>query len=184
MVKEFKIRYSIIDIETTGGKFNQEKITEIAILRISENNKVDILHKLINPLKKIQPFVERLTRLNNKMLKNKPIFSDVAIEIQDFTKNSIFVAHNVNFDYRVLRKEFKSVGIEFLRKTLCTIKLSRDAFPLEKSYGLGKLTSRIGIKINNRHRAIGDAEATLKLFNMIREKLSENDIKKHISEYK
>ena len=104
MVKEFKIRYSIIDIETTGGKFNQEKITEIAILRISENNKVDILHKLINPLKKIQPFVERLTRLNNKMLKNKPIFSDVAIEIQDFTKNSIFVAHNVSFDYRVLRK--------------------------------------------------------------------------------
>ena len=99
------------------------------------------------------------------------------------TKNSIFVAHNVNFDYRVLRKEFKSVGIEFLRKTLCTIKLSRKAFPLEKSYGLGKLTSRIGIKINNRHRAIGDAEATLKLFNMIREKLSENDLRDYIKEY-
>ena len=111
MVKEFKIKYSIIDIETTGGKFNQEKITEIAILRINEKNKVDVLHRLINPVKKIQPFVEKLTRLNNKMLENKPIFSDVAIEIQDFTKNSIFVAHNVNFDYRVLRKEFKSVGI-------------------------------------------------------------------------
>ena len=119
MVKEFKIKYSIIDIETTGGKFNHEKITEIAILRINDNNKVDVLHKLINPIKKIQPFVEKLTGLNNKMLKNKPIFSDVAVEIQDFTKNSIFVAHNVNFDYRVLRKEFKSVGIEFLRKTLC-----------------------------------------------------------------
>ena len=113
MVKEFKIKYSIIDIETTGGKFNHEKITEIAILRINDNNKVDVLHKLINPIKKIQPFVEKLTGLNNKMLKNKPIFSDVAVEIQDFTKNSIFVAHNVNFDYRVLRKEFKSVGIEF-----------------------------------------------------------------------
>ena len=184
MVKEFKIKYSIIDIETTGGKFDHEKITEIAILRINEKNKVDVLHRLINPMKKIQPFVEKLTRLNNKMLENKPIFSDVAVEIQDFTKNSIFVAHNVNFDYRVLRKEFKSVGIEFSRKTLCTIKLSRKAFPLEKSYGLGKLTSRIGIKINNRHRAIGDAEATLKLFNMIREKLSENDIREYIKECK
>ena len=126
--------------------------------------------------------MEKLTRLNNKMLENKPIFSEVAGEIQDFTKNSIFVAHNVNFDYRVLREEFKSVGIDFSRKTLCTIKLSRKAFPLEKSYGLGKLTSRIGIKINNRHRAIGDAEATLKLFNLIREKLSENDIREYIKE--
>ena len=70
----------------------------------------------------------------------------------------------------------------FSRKTLCTIKLSRKAFPLEKSYGLGKLTSRIGIKIKNRHRAIGDAEATLKLFNLIREKLSENDIREYIKE--
>tara|TARA_S200000501_G_scaffold245657_1_gene230086 strand:+ start:2141 stop:2695 length:555 start_codon:yes stop_codon:yes gene_type:complete len=184
LVKEFNIRYSIIDIETTGGKFNQEKITEIAILRIDESSKVDVFHKLINPIKRIQPFVEKLTRLNNKMLENKPKFSNVAVEIQDFTKNSIFVAHNVNFDYRVLRKEFKSVGIEFLRKTLCTIKLSKKAFPLEKSYGLGKLTSRIGIKINDRHRAIGDAEATLKLFKMIRKKLSEDDIRKYITEYK
>ena len=182
MVKEFKIKYSIIDIETTGGKYNQEKITEIAIFRVNENDKVDIFHTLINPLKKIQPFVEKLTRLNNKMLENKPIFSDVAVEIQDFTKNSIFVAHNVNFDYRVLKKEFKSIGLEFLRKTLCTIKLSKKAFPLEKSYGLGKLTSSLGIKINNRHRAIGDAEATLKLFNTIRKKLSENDIIKYIKE--
>ena len=182
MVKEFNIRYSIIDIETTGGKFNQEKITEIAILRIDENNMVHVFHKLINPTKKIQPFVEKLTRLSNKMLKNKPIFSEIAVEIQDFTKNSIFVAHNVNFDYRVLCKEFKAIGIEYSRKTLCTIKLSRKAFPLEKSYGLGKLTSRIGIKINNRHSAIGDAEATLKLFEIIRKKLTVNEIRKLITD--
>ena len=182
MEKEFNIRYSIIDIETTGGKFNQEKITEIAILRIDENNMVQVFHKLINPTKKIQPFVEKLTRLSNKMLKNKPIFSDVAVEIQDFTKNSIFVAHNVNFDYRVLCKEFRAIGIEYSRKTLCTIKLSRKAFPLEKSYGLGKLTSRIGIKINNRHSAIGDAEATLKLFEIIRKKLTVKEIRKLITD--
>ena len=182
MEKEFNIRYSIIDIETTGGKFNQEKITEIAILRIDENNIVQVFHKLINPTKKIQPFVEKLTKLSNKMLKNKPIFSDFAAEIQDFTKNSIFVAHNVNFDYRVLCKEFKAIGIEYSRKTLCTIKLSRKAFPLEKSYGLGKLTSRIGIKINNRHSAIGDAEATLKLFEMIRKKITVKEIRKLITD--
>ena len=69
MVKEFKIKYSIIDIETTGGKYNQEKITEIAIFRVNENDKVDIFHTLINPLKKIQPFVEKLTRLEVNLAK-------------------------------------------------------------------------------------------------------------------
>ena len=137
MVKEFKIKYSIIDIETTGGKFNHEKITEIAILRINEENKVDVLHRLINPMKKIQPFVEKLTRLNNKMLENKPIFSDVAVEIQDFTKNSIFVAHNVNFDYRVLREEFKSVGIEFFKKNFMYDKIIKKSLPTRKILWIG-----------------------------------------------
>ena len=139
MVKEFKIKYSIIDIETTGGKFNHEKITEIAILRINEENKVDVLHRLINPMKKIQPFVEKLTRLNNKMLENKPIFSDVAAEIQDFTKNSIFVAHNVNFDYRVLREEFKSVGINFSRKNFMYDKIIKKSLPTRKILWIGEI---------------------------------------------
>ena len=164
MIETTDIIYSIVDIETTGGKFNQEKITEIAIFKIKNDGNISVYHQLINPKKKIQLFVERLTGLNNFMLKNKPVFEEIAEDIYDFTKNSVFVAHNVNFDFRVLRNEFSQIGKKFDRDLLCTIELSKKVFPDMKSYSLGKLVSNLGIKIKNRHRADGDAKATLDLF--------------------
>ena len=174
------IIYSIIDIETTGGKFNQEKITEIAIFKIKNDGNISVYHQLINPKKKIQLFVERLTGINNIMLKNKPVFEEVAVDIYDFTKNSVFVAHNVNFDFRVLRNEFSQIGKKFNRDLLCTIELSKKVFPEMKSYSLGKLVSNLGIKIKNRHRADGDAKATLDLFILIKSKISQKELDKYI----
>ena len=162
-----RIIYSIIDIETTGGKFNEERITEIAIFKIDDKGNTIKYHKLINPQKKIQPFVKKLTGITDEMLIDKPLFSELVNEIDEFTKNSIFIAHNVNFDYRVLKDEFHRCQRKFIRKTLCTIELSKNVFPNENSYSLGKLVSSLGIEIKNRHRADGDAEATLKLFNKI-----------------
>ena len=155
MVKEIinKI-YSIIDIETTGGKFNFEKITEIAIFKIDTKGNVTKFHQLINPKKKIQPFVEKLTGINNKMLIDKPIFREVANEINRFTKDSIFVAHNVNFDYRVLKKEFNNIGIEFKRNlrfncdkiiTKLPIKKILTLWYFEKYFDLGSITKLAAI---------------------------------------
>lgn len=114
------------------------------------------------------------------MLYDKPLFSDFAKEIDDFTKNSIFIAHNVNFDYRVLKEEFKRIGLNFKRKSLCTIELSKSVFPDEKSYSLGKLVSSLGIEIKNRHRADGDAMATLKLFKKICLNINKKQLSKFI----
>ena len=175
------IIYTIIDIETTGGKFNEEKITEIAIFKLSRNGNISKYHKLINPEKKIQPFVEKLTGLNNKMLKNKPVFSEISQEINSFTKGCVFVAHNVKFDYRVLKKEFSRIGMKFQRDLLCTIELSKVVFPEMKSYSLGKLVSNLGIKIKNRHRADGDAEAKLNLFIMLTNNIERHKIDELIS---
>ena len=170
-----KIIYSIIDIETTGGKFNEERITEIAIFKIDDKGNTIKYHKLINPQKKIQPFVKKLTGISNEMLIDKPIFSDLAVEIDEFTKGSIFVAHNASFDYRVLKKEFDRINKKFKRKTLCTIELSKKVFPDKKSYSLGKLVSSLGIDMKNRHRADGDAEATLHLFKKISKYLKKKE---------
>ena len=170
-----RIIYSIIDIETTGGKFNEERITEIAIFKIDDKGNTIKYHKLINPQKKIQPFVKKLTGISNEMLIDKPIFSDLAIEIDEFTKGSIFVAHNASFDYRVLKKEFDRINKKFKRKTLCTIELSKKVFPDKKSYSLGKLVSSLGIDMKNRHRADGDAEATLHLFKKISKYLKKKE---------
>ena len=180
MKETTEIIYTIIDIETTGGKFNEEKITEIAIFKLLKNGNISKYHKLINPQKKIQPFVEKLTGLNNKMLENKPVFSEIAKEINSITKGSVFVAHNVKFDYRVLKKEFSRIGMKFHRDILCTIELSKVVFPNMKSYSLGKLVSNLGIKINNRHRADGDAEATLNLFIMLTKNIETDKLDKLI----
>lgn len=121
-------------------------------------------------MKEIQPYVQNLTGINKKMLKNAPKFIDISKKIIDITNNCVLVAHNAGFDYRVLRNEFTSIGVNFNRKTLCTIELSKELLPDQDSYSLGKLANSLGIKIEKRHRADGDAMATLTLFKMLLEK--------------
>ena len=127
-------------------------------------------------MKEIQPFIQNLTGINKEMLKNAPKFTDISKKIIDITNNCTLVAHNADFDYRVLRNEFTNIGVNFNRKTLCTIELSKELLPEQNSYSLGKLAASLGIKIEKRHRADGDAMATLKLFKMLLEKDKANVI--------
>jgi DNA polymerase III subunit epsilon len=127
-------------------------------------------------VKEIQPFIQNLTGINKEMLKNAPKFTDISKKIIDITNNCTLVAHNADFDYRVLRNEFTNIGVSFNRKTLCTIELSKELLPEQDSYSLGKLSASLGIKIEKRHRADGDAMATLKLFKMLLEKDKANVI--------
>ena len=127
-------------------------------------------------MKEIQPFIQNLTGINKEMLKNAPKFTDISKKIIDITNNCTLVAHNADFDYRVLRNEFTNIGVSFNRKTLCTIELSKELLPEQDSYSLGKLAASLGIKIEKRHRADGDAMATLKLFKMLLEKDKANVI--------
>jgi len=159
--------YTILDIETTGGKFNEEGITEIAIHKFDGHQVVDKFISLVNPEKEIQPFVANLTGINNKMLNKAPKFHEVAKRIVEITQDSVLVAHNAQFDYRILRTEFRRLGYNFERKTLCTVDLSKSLLPDAESYSLGKLVRSLGIPMSDRHRANGDAMATLKLFKLL-----------------
>ena len=162
--------YAVIDIETTGGNYDQEGITEIAIYQYDGYKITDQFCSLINPKKQIQPFVKKLTGINEKMLQNAPIFFEVAKRIIEITENCIIVAHNAAFDYRILKTEFKRLGYEYERKTICTINLSKELLPDQKVFNLGKLASNLGIPFSDRHRAFGDAQVTLKLFELLIEK--------------
>jgi DNA polymerase-3 subunit epsilon len=159
--------YSILDVETTGGKFNEEGITEIAIYRFDGEKIVDQFVSLINPEIPIQPFVQQLTGINDKMLINAPKFYQIAKRILEITENSILVAHNSSFDYRMLKIEFERLGYKFYISQLCTVKLSKKIIPDLKSYKLGNLVKNLGIPISNRHRASGDALATVELFKLL-----------------
>jgi DNA polymerase-3 subunit epsilon len=162
--------YAIIDIETTGGKFNEEGITEIAIHKFDGVDIIDSFVSLVNPEKEIQPFVVNLTGINNKMLRNAPKFYEVAKRIVEITKDCVLVAHNASFDYRILRTEFKRLGYDFDIPTLCTVELSKIIIPDLESYSLGKLCRNIGIPMSDRHRANGDAVATVKLLQLLLQK--------------
>ncbi|WP_415224694.1 exonuclease domain-containing protein [Psychroserpens sp.] len=168
--------YAILDIETTGGKYNEEGITEIAIYKFDGHQVVDTFISLVNPERDIQPFVVNLTGINSKMLKSAPKFYEVAKRIVEITEDCIIVAHNSQFDYRILRTEFKRLGFPFIRKTLCTVELSKQLIPDQASYSLGKLTRALGIPVSDRHRANGDAMATVKLFKILLSKDLEKQI--------
>jgi DNA polymerase-3 subunit epsilon len=168
--------YCILDIETTGGQFNEEGITEIAIYKFDGREVVDQFISLVNPEIPIQPFVVKLTGINNAMLRSAPKFFEVAKRIIEITSDCVIVAHNASFDYRILRTEFKRLGYDFQAKTLCTVELSKKLIPEQPSYSLGKLVRALGIPMADRHRASGDAMATTKLFKMLLEK----DIEKQI----
>ncbi|MDA3942680.1 MAG: exonuclease domain-containing protein [Bacteroidetes bacterium] len=160
-------RYAIVDVETTGLKAGQEKITEIAVVLHDGNAVLDTFSTLINPEKKIPYRITQLTGINDQMVAGAPRFYEVAKQLVEITDSAIFVGHNVSFDYRFIQAEFKSLGYDFKRQTLDTVKLSRKLIPGLPSYSLGKLCQSINIKLENRHRALGDAMATARLFEML-----------------
>lgn len=159
--------YAIIDVETTGLSPAGEKITEIAIILHDGKKVVGEYESLVNPEKKIPYRITQITGITNQMVVDAPKFYEIAKNIVELTDNKIIVGHNVKFDCGFLRHEFKSLGYEFKSKTLDTVRLSRKLIPGRKSYSLGKLCNDMGIENHARHRALGDALATTKLFEML-----------------
>jgi len=156
--------YAIIDIETTGGNASRERITEIAIYIHDGNRIINEYSTLINPECKVPPFVARLTGITDEMLVNAPKFYEVARNIVEITEGCTFVAHNAAFDFSFVKQEFLNLGYKYKRPVLCTVKMSRKLLPGHKSYSLGNLCNSLGIQITSRHRAAGDALATVQLF--------------------
>ena len=131
---------------------------------------MDQFISLVNPEIPIQPFVVKLTGINNAMLVSAPKFFEIAKRIIEITKDCTIVAHNASFDYRILRTEFRRLGYDFQSQTLCTVELSQKLLPEQPSFSLGKLVRSLGIPVTDRHRASGDALATIKLFQLLLEK--------------
>ena len=176
--------YTIVDLEATGGKFNEESIIEIAIYKFDGVSITDQFISLVNPEKEIHPYVEKLTGISTKMLKTAPKFHEIAKRVIEITSDSVLVAHNAQFDYRILQLEFKRLGFDFSMKSICTVILSQELLPNQQSYKLGRLSRSLGIPIKDRHRASGDALATVELFKILLEKdVKQEIIRKSIVEF-
>jgi len=156
--------FAIVDIETTGGSAAQSAITEVAVLLHNGKEVEDRFSTLINPESIIPHYITALTGIDNAMVRNAPTFAEIAPTLFQLLQDRIFIAHNVNFDHSFLHYQFKQADLLFQPRKLCTVRYAKKLVPGLASYSLGNLCRSLGIPIEDRHRAAGDATATTLLF--------------------
>lgn len=162
--------YVVVDLETTGGQAEHHRVTEIGAVKMRGREVVETFQTLLDPQRRIPPRISQLTGITDEMVRGQPVFAEIAGTFRDFVGESILVAHNANFDYSFLRKEFERLEQNFRRPTLCTVSAMRKYFPGLKSYSLGALCREFQIELTDHHRALCDAKATAQLLRMICEK--------------
>jgi len=151
--------YVVVDVETTGGRGDRHRVTEIGAVKFRNGKIVDRFQTLLNPQRSIPPGITRLTGISAEMVAGAPYFADIVDEFEAFMANSIFVAHNVEFDYGFISQEFARIGRPFRYPKLCTCASMRKLYPGHKSYSLGSLARAFDIPLKQHHRAMCDAEA-------------------------
>lgn len=156
--------FTVIDLETTGGVQPENTIIEISALKVQHGNIVDELTTLINPEQPISYFISQYTGITNEMVKNAPRLPEVLPHLCSLIGDSVFVAHNIHFDFRFLNMELGRYGYAPLKNaTLCTLRLARRLLPKQQRKNLGELAQWFGIPITERHRARGDALVTVQI---------------------
>ncbi|HXH30120.1 MAG TPA: 3'-5' exonuclease [Bacteriovoracaceae bacterium] len=161
-------RYVICDIEATGLDLDKD-IIEVALITFEDDKIIEVYETLVNPLRSVPEFIQNLTMISPRDLAEAPKFYDIADALRMRLEGSVFVSHNTDFDLGLLKKKYQELGQELLVKDFCTLKVSQEEIPGLTSYNLDALCSFFRIKIEHRHRAIGDAMATLALFKELSE---------------
>ena len=169
-----KLDFCVVDTETTGGSAQFNRVIDIAVLRFKGGEIVEKFQTLLNPQRPIPEWITNLTGITDEMVRSAPVFSQVAPHLQDLFGRGVFTAHNVRFDYSFLKEEFRRIGQEFNVPSVCTLKLARMLYPDIPSRSLGVLCEYLFIDIWDRHRAYGDAEATVYVLKEILRRLGKD----------
>ncbi|ESQ84869.1 hypothetical protein AEAC466_07375 [Asticcacaulis sp. AC466] len=162
--------YVVVDVETTGGRPPNDRVTEIGAVKIQRGEVIGEWSSLINPEKRIPHFITQLTGISNDMVRDAPTFADIADDFADFMEGAIFVAHNVAFDHGFIASEFRRLERRFRHPKLCTCASMRRHYPGLTSYGLANLCREFNIDLKTHHRALADARAAAELLNLVNEK--------------
>lgn len=173
----FPQKMILLDCETTGGNAFRDRLTEVALIELTDGVETDRWQTLINPEIMIPPWISNLTGITDVMVASQPTFADIAQTLLEKLNDKVFVAHHVRFDYSFIRAAFRRIGLNFSAKKLCSVKLSRRLYPHERRHGIDAIVSRLGLTIQNRHRAMDDAEVILRLFEQASADFSAEEIK-------
>ncbi len=169
--------YCVLDLETTGFSAKTEKITEVGIMKVVGGKVVDEFSCFVNPEKPIPPRVVEVTNITDEMVKDAETIDKVMPKIIEFVGDSVVVAHNAKFDVGFLKYNSKELGLEFNNTYLDTLALAKAIFPDFKKYKLGAIAAKLDIEVEVAHRALDDVDTTVKVFNVMLEKLRKKDIK-------
>ncbi len=162
--------YVVVDVETTGGRPPNDRVTEIGAVKIRHGEIIGEWSSLINPEKRIPHFITQLTGISNDMVREAPTFAEIADDFAVFMEGAIFVAHNAGFDHGFIASEFRRLERRFRHPKLCTVASMRKYYPGYASYGLANLCREFDIELVNHHRALADARAAAALLNLVNEK--------------
>ena len=156
-----EIDFCVIDTETTGGRAEENRVIDVAVFHVRDGIILDRFETLLNPGVPIPDWITTLTGIDDGMVRNAPTFGEIAPTLRAFLGRGVFVAHNAPFDYAFIRNEFLRLGESWDAPRLCTVRVARHLFPELPSRSLGNLCDHLMIEIDGRHRAAGDAEATV-----------------------
>ena len=174
------LKFAVVDLETTGGHKDLNRIMEIGIVLMDGSDIIETYHALVDPGHPITPFVRELTGISDEMVQGQPQFATIAEHVAELLEGRIFVAHNVQFDCKFMTTELKRCCIKFNPPRLCTVKLSRRVFPGMPSYSLHKLTESLGLPDFNHHRALDDTMAAAEILKLALEKVGEAGVLKYV----
>lgn len=160
-----RLSYVVVDVETTGGRAQvDDRIMEIAAVRVVDGEIADVWESLVNPGRAIPPWITRLTNISWDMVADKPTFAEVCEEVLEVLQGHVFVAHNVGFDWGFVTAEVeRASGMSLGGRRLCTVRLARRLLPQLPRRSLDWVARHYGVEIDARHRAAGDAIATAKV---------------------
>ena len=170
--------YCVLDLETTGFSAVTEKITEVGIMKVKNGEVIDEFSCFVNPEKPIPQRVVEVTNITDDMVKDAETIDKVFPKILEFLGDSVVVAHNAKFDVGFLKQNAKVLGYDFDYTVLDTLALAKDVFPEMKKYKLGKIADALGIVVEVAHRALDDVDTTVKVFNVMLEKLRKRGVTK------
>ena len=168
--------YCVLDLETTGFSAVTEKITEVGIMKVKNGEVIDEFSCFVNPEKPIPQRVVEVTNITDDMVKDAETIDKVFPKILEFLGDSIIVAHNAKFDVGFLKQNAKVLGYEFDYTVIDTLTLAKDIFPNMKKYKLGKIADELGIVVEVAHRALDDVDTTVKVFNVMIQKLKDRGV--------
>lgn len=163
---------SIIDLETTGLRASSNRVIEIGLIRVIDNQVVERYQQLINPERSIPPFIQQHTGITPAMVKDAPTFAEILPKLQSLMDGGTFVAHNASFDYSFIQAEYARHGLSYQAPRLCTVRLSRRFFPAYRHHGLDALIHRFGLSCPARHRALDDAEVVWQFYKILTQNIS------------